>query len=594
MTNSKSPVLEEILQSQSGAAWLELLAKTSRGSDSQDIFERLGTLTLDDIRLDPIYPLTSTRTQASTSLFRTEKSWKTLARVDIPDPQSANKQLLEDLEQGADGAVIVLKNANSCFGFGLDYSDISFFDLLLKNVFVEATKLRFEGFRIEHLEAWLAFCKRRNYVSNSLSVALGINEFAAAKNRDVVAPSSRFAGSYFTADGADWHNRGASAAQELGFTLSQIVEVLRNLLNAGLDSSEAANLLDVKLGCDADQFETMSKFRAMRQLWAHLLDVSGISQVPLTLHAETSWRMMSRRDPWTNILRTTVASFSAGLGGADSIAILPHTQALGLPDAFARRVARNTSLVLQEECHLNHVVDPAAGAGLFDNFSASLAEQAWKIFQQIEAVDGWNHALSKGLVAELTNSSREKRLNEIETRKQVTIGNSHFPKLDEKAVNVLIDLQLEGSEHLTQNSHTRDSLPFEQLTARAAALGADISPKVALICIGHANGYKPRESFASDYFAAAGLTSISHVLPTEGKVPDINTQSTPIVCLCGSDEDYSTSAVDLLSELHSSGAKYCLVAGRGCFSGADGHIFLGSNAHEMLENIIVLLEGSSQ
>ncbi|MFK8033242.1 MAG: methylmalonyl-CoA mutase family protein [Hyphomicrobiales bacterium] len=594
MPINKSPVFEEISQSDSGTKWLDLLAKTQRGSNSQDLFERLGTLTLDDIRLDPIYPLTSINAQDGTSPFRTEKAWKTLTRIDIPDPQSANKQLLDDLEQGADGAVIVLKGAASAFGFGVTDNGTGFFDALLNNVFVEATNLRFEGFRIEHLEAWSTFCKSRNYASNSLSTSLGINEIAVTTSKCVVAPPSRFAAAYLTADGADWHNRGASAVQELGFTLSQLVEALRSLLDTGLDGPDAATLLDAKLGCDADQFETLSKFRAMRQLWGHMLEASGIAHVPLSLHAETSWRMMSRRDPWTNILRSTVASFSAGLGGADSIAILPHTQALGLPDAFARRVVRNTSLVLQEESYLNHVIDPAAGAGLYDSFSASLADEAWQIFQQVELMGGWNNALLNGLPIELTNVSQEKRLHEIKTRKKVTLGNSHFPKLDEKAVEVLIELPLEKSGSLIQATLTRDSLPFEQLASRAAVLGADTSPKVALICIGNANGYKPRESFASDYFAAAGLTSITHALPIGGNVLDLDTQSTPIVCLCGSDEDYSISAVEVLSELQSSGAKFRLVAGRGDFSGADAHIFLGNNAHETLESIIALLEGSNQ
>lgn len=587
MATNESSVLKNISQSPSGSAWLELLTKTLGVESSQRAFENLGTLTLDDIRLDPIYPLKNLQTRDGTAPFRSESTWRTLARIDVPNLQAANKQLLEDLEQGADGAVIILKHAPSAFGFGVEGYGDNFFEQLLKNVFVDATHLRFEGLVPQHLDAWFAFCQNRNYISDSLSVSLGFNKFGGPSTGVTAA-------SLYTADGVDWHNRGASAAQELGFTLSQLVECLRLFLDAGTSESDAVATLDAKLGCDADQFETLSKFRALRQLWKRVLEVSGIDHAPLTLHAETSWRMMSRRDPWINMLRSTVASFSAGLGGADSITILPHTQALGLPDAFARRVARNTNLVLQEESHLNHVVDPAAGAGLFDQFSAALAEEAWLIFQQLEAAGGWSGALAKNMPHVLTITSREKRLHRIKTRKTVSLGNSHFPKLDEKAVDVLIKRPLEENLSSIDLPHMRDGLPFEQLAERATTLGADSSAQIALVCIGDSKGYKPRESFAADFFAAAGMVCTSHVVPKGANSPSIDIQSTPIVCLCGSDADYAASASDILSQLQTDGAKYRLVAGRGNFTGADAPIFVGSNAHETLENVITILEGANQ
>lgn len=588
MATNKSPVLQSILQSPSGVEWLELLSKTMREASGMDAFEKLGSLTLDDIRLDPIYPLRNSGTHNGTSPFRAEAAWKTISRIDMPDPKAANKQLLEDLEQGADGAVIVLKDAPSAFGFGVELRGPTFFDALLENVFVDATHLRFEGLQAKHIDAWHVFCENRNYVPNTLSASLGINDFLPRADETEVALPIKYATSCFTADGAQWHNRGASAAQELGFTLSQLVAYLRLSLNAGLSG------VDAKLSCDADQFETLSKCRAMRQLWSRVLEVSDIDDAPLTLHAETSWRMMSRRDPWTNILRSTIASFSAGLGGVDSIAILPHTQALGLPDAFARRVARNTSLVLQEESHLNHVVDPAAGAGLFDSFSSELAEKAWQIFQGLEAAGGWSEALSKKIPRDLTAQSRELRLDQIKKRKTVSLGNSHFPKLDEKPVDVLSKRSLEKSIDVQTPTYMRDGLPFEQLAERAMALGADRSPKVALVCIGHSKGYKSRESFASDFFAAAGMACVSHEVLTGEGASKIDIKSKQIICLCGSDEDYASAATTLLSQLKSDGAQYLLVAGRGDFVEADTHIFLGSNAYETLENTLTILEGATQ
>src|SRR5208282_5869991 len=131
----------------------------------------------------------------------------------------------------------------------------------------------------------------------------------------------------------------------------------------GVSLDDARKMIDFRLAADADEFLTLAKFRALRRLWAGIEHACGVEAAPLRLHGETAWRMMTRRDPWVNLLRSTVAVFSAGLGGADSICVLPFTQALGLPDAFARRLARNTQLVLLEESNLGKVADPAAGSG---------------------------------------------------------------------------------------------------------------------------------------------------------------------------------------------------------------------------------------
>ncbi|MEP0520506.1 MAG: methylmalonyl-CoA mutase family protein [Hyphomicrobiales bacterium] len=589
MAIDKTPVLQSISKSRAGAEWLNLLAKTLRKPSGEEAFEQLRIRTLDDIQLDPIYPLTDETGANKNSHFRAETSWKTLSRIDFPDPELANKQLLADLEQGADGAVIVLRDAPSSFGFGVDTKAADVFDIVLANVFVDATTLRFEGLRAEHLPAWNTFCKKHNYAGKNLAVSLGLSN--AQTDFDF---STESASTYFTADGADWHNRGASAAQELAFVLSQLVEHLRVLMASGINGTIAASMMNAKLSCDADQFETLSKLRAIRQLWAYMLEASGVDFTPLSLHAETSWRMMSRRDPWTNMLRTTLASFSAGLGGADSVTVLPHTQALGLPDVFARRVARNSSLVLQEESHLSHVVDPAAGAGLFDSFSTALAEKAWSIFQKIEVAGGWSNANKAETPANLTKASQKKRLRKIHTRQTISLGNSHFSKLDEKPVDVLIDRPLERQHISNKLPLMRDGQCFEQLAKRAKALHADSTAKVALICIGDSNSFKPKESFASDFFSAAGLASVSQVISPRTDASELATKETPIVCLCGSDEDYAEYAVEILTQIKKSGPKYCLLAGSGNFKGANSNIFEGSNAYETLKDAITFLEGVEQ
>ena len=172
-----------------------------------------------------------------------------------------------------------------------------------------------------------------------------------------------FRGPFAVADGRIVHNAGGSEAQELAFTLGSAVAYLRALEAGGTPLDAARGMIYFRLAADADQFLTIAKFRALRKLWARVEQACGLAPKRAYVSAETAWRMMTQRDPWVNLLRTTIAVFSAGVGGADAIGALPHTAALGLPDGFARRIARNTQLLLLEESNLAKVSDPVAGSG---------------------------------------------------------------------------------------------------------------------------------------------------------------------------------------------------------------------------------------
>ena len=171
------------------------------------------------------------------------------------------------------------------------------------------------------------------------------------------------------ADGRVIHNAGGSEAQELAFVLATALAYLRALEAEGVALEDARNMIFFRLAADADQFLTIAKFRSLRKLWARVEDFCGMTPEAAFVSAETAWRMMTRRDPHVNILRTTVAVFAAALGGADAIGVLPFTAALGLPDGFARRIARNTQLILLQEAQLAKVADPAAGSGAVEDLT---------------------------------------------------------------------------------------------------------------------------------------------------------------------------------------------------------------------------------
>jgi methylmalonyl-CoA mutase len=190
-----------------------------------------------------------------------------------------------------------------------------------------------------------------------------------------------FRGPFAVADGRIIHNAGGSEAQELAFAVASGVAYLRALEARGVALDAARRMIYFRLSADADQFLTIAKFRALRRLWARVEQACGLPPEPAEVAAETAWRMMTRRDPYVNMLRITIAVAAAGLGGADSITVLPHTAPLGLPDAFARRIARNTQLILLEESNLAKVADPVAGSGALEDITGKLTGAAWSLFQ---------------------------------------------------------------------------------------------------------------------------------------------------------------------------------------------------------------------
>lgn len=207
-----------------------------------------------------------------------------------------------------------------------------------------------------------------------------------------------FKGPFVLADGRPVHDAGGSEVQELAFTLALALAYLRMLEASGLDLDAARAAISFRLSADADQFLTMAKFRALRLLSARVEQACGLAPKPIFVNAQTAWRMLTQRDPNVNMLRATIATFAAGLGGANAITVLPHTLALGLPDDFARRVARNTQLVLLDESNLAKVSDPAAGAGGIETLTSQLCEAAWTLFQEIEKAGGIFPALEQGLL----------------------------------------------------------------------------------------------------------------------------------------------------------------------------------------------------
>ncbi|MGW1615071.1 methylmalonyl-CoA mutase family protein [Streptomyces sp. NPDC002285] len=373
-------------------------------------------------------------------------------------------------------------------------------------------------------------------------------------------------------DALPYHEAGGSAAQELGSSLATGVAYLRELTEAGLTAEQACAQLEFRYAATADQFLTIAKLRAARRLWARVTEVCGAPSAQVQ-HAVTSPVMMTRRDPWVNMLRTTVATLAAGVGGADAVTVLPFDHALGLPDAFARRIARNTSTILIEESHLARVIDPAGGSWYVETLTDELARAGWEFFQRIEQAGGQAAALHSGQLGQDLAQTWEARTGKLAKRREPITGVSEFPNLTEPPV----DRAPAPAPRSGGLPRVRRDEAYEALRARSdahlAATGA--RPRIFLAALGPAAAHTARLTFASNLFQAGGVEPV-----TEGTFEESGATE---VCLCSSDALYEEQAATVAAEFRSAGATHVFLAGRpGQYTDVDSYVFAGCDAVAVL------------
>ncbi|MFG3295353.1 methylmalonyl-CoA mutase family protein [Streptomyces sp. NPDC048179] len=380
-----------------------------------------------------------------------------------------------------------------------------------------------------------------------------------------------------TVDALPYHEAGGSAAQELGASLATGVAYLRELTETGLGLEQALAQLEFRYAATADQFLTIAKLRAARRLWARIAEVSGAADAGAqTQHAVTSPVMMSRRDPWVNMLRTTIATLAAGVGGADSVTVLPFDHALGLPDAFARRIARNTSTILVEESHLARVVDPAGGSWYVERLTDELAHAGWEFFRTIERDGGQAAVLRSGRLRTDLATTWAERSKKLAKRREPITGVSEFPFLAEKPV------EREPAPEPPSGGlpRVRRDEAYEELRARSdahlAATGA--RPRIYLATLGSATEYTGRATFASNLFQAGGIEPV-----TGGSFEESGATE---AVLCSSDAQYAEQAARTAESLKAAGARHVVLAGRGDFPGIDSYVFAGCDAVAVLSETL--------
>jgi methylmalonyl-CoA mutase len=432
--------------------WRELVEGVLRksGADTDDVEATLASPTPDGFALHPLYTAADTAPDAGFPGLpphvrgggpdgRVLAGWDVRQRHANPDPAATKRAVLADLENGGTSLWLVVGAAGLPADALADVLDDVYLDLAPVTLDAGAdTAAAAETLLAVYADKGVAASEVRG---NLGADPLGLRaRTGAAHGLDVAVDLARRAQRHprlraIVVDALPYHEAGGSDGQELGCAVATGVAYLRALTDAGLDVDAAARQLEFRLAATADQFATIAKLRAARRLWARVTEVSGAATRVAPQHAVTSSTMMTRRDPWVNMLRTTLACFAAGVGGADAVTVLPFDSAIGLPDSFARRIARNTHSVLLEESKVAGVIDPAGGSWYVERHTDELARAGWATFTEIERAGGIAAALDSGLVDERIAATRDARTERFASGEEAITGVTVFPNEHEKPVS---------------------------------------------------------------------------------------------------------------------------------------------------------------
>lgn len=636
--------------------WQALVEKVLKGADPKRLVRR----TYDRIDIEPLYDL-DTEAAAGIGLpggfpfVRGAGPQGNLAGWDVrqrhahPDPAANNARILEDLGAGATSILLRLDSALATRGEAPDgccVYDIEDLDTALAGVDLMAAPVMLEGGRFGlNAALTVALCRRRGVPLDRVELSLGVDplgiaargigidtDFALARAADIAAYADTHLprSTPLLSDGHVYHAGGASEAQELAMAMATAVDYLRAVEKRGLPPERAVHRIAFRFAADADLFLTAAKLRAARKLWALIAAACGGSAEGMQISAFTATRMLARRDPWNNVLRTTLACIGAGFGGADSITVLPHDYALGQPGGLSRRIARNVHLVAMEEAGLHRVIDPAGGAPFVEELTRRLAREAWALFQAIEGGGGMNQMLMRGTPQDWIGTTLAERSDDIARRRLAVVGVTEFPDLAERSwQGEAVEVEPLAAKAQAKLGHALDTrgIPFADLVERSlggeafiyrgrlasftalpprrlgeafedlrdrsdARLAASGSrPRIFMACLGGATEHGARLGFARGLFAAGGIEGV------EGESAAYAGSGACLAAVCATDEALEQSGAETVAALRAAGCERIWVMGRPPGTaealqeaGATGCVRAGDDILAILEDAFAYLD----
>ncbi len=607
--------------------WRAIAEKSLKGAP----FDKLTGKTADGLALKPLYresdiataddpegqPGAAPFVRGAAAARDAALPWQIRQAFAHPDPVQTNSEILADLDRGVSSIELQIDPD----GFnGVAIGSAADFDRTLAGVHVDLAAVSLDAGAYGLWAAELLRARLKGLAA--AQTAFNIDPICAlmrtgAMGRDDIAAAARFAASLretlpiataLRVDARPVHEAGGTEAQELAAALAAGVAYLRALGEAGVSIDEAGATLLFTLSIGADVLIEAAKLRALRLCWARVMEASGAKPEARAArtHAVTSRRMLTKRDPWSNILRATASCFASAVGGAEAITVLPLTDALGLPAGFARRVARNTQITLMEESHIGAVIDPAGGAWFVEKLTRDLAEAAWTKFQAIEAEGGIVAALASSALQKEIAAARDAKAKAYATRRDAITGVSDFPLLEERvpetlgfdfAARVVAQLNAEAPAPKADIKGAalapiRWAAPFEALRDKAER----VSPRRGIFFanLGPLAEFSARSNFARNLFAAGGVEAIEPEAVYD-HLPALcaawAASGAPAAVLCGTDKRYGDEAAETASALKAAGCAHVILAGRPAdeaalrAGGVDQFIFAGQSALDALAEI---------
>lgn len=606
--------------------WVRLVEKALKGGDFE---KRMVSHTADGLRIEPLYTRTDALPGAETAvpgmapfvrgLHATSEGlgWSIEQVVVADDVETANASALAELEGGANGVILQIAAPGQV---GIPVTSAADMAKVLSGIYLDFAPVT--------LDAGLAANDAARHLAQAIAIlkapadevrirfdldpigTLARTGHAMKPAADAVSEAVAQAMELRTAfpkartirvDGRLAHDAGGSEGQELAVMAASLVAYLRAFDEAGVSVADALAQTTVVLAADTDLFLTVAKLRAGRRIIARIAAASGAPEAAkaLRLAVTSSQRMMTRRDPWTNMLRTTAATLGAAFGGADAITVLPYTWALGKPDTFATRIARNTQIVAQEEASLGRVADPAGGAWYVEKLTDDLARKSWENFQAIEKSGGILAVLASTELQRDIAATAATRDNAIATGRQALTGTSAFPLLGDDGITVMPWPEppaLTGQGLVTPLPGHRLAAPFEHLrdvsdhvTARTGH-----TPTVFLASLGSIADHTVRTTWVKNQLAVAGIASLvsdGYTSP-EDAAAAFRASGARTACVCSSDAIYAEMAAPTVKALIEAGADRVLLAGRPGdreaelrAAGVDQFLYAGQNAVEILTEL---------
>ncbi len=558
--------------------WQKLIKTTYDGIPINPLYNRADEL--DEAALPGVFPYR----RGAAGVGQENQGWGVAESF---DEKSTNQQVLDSLYNGTTNLVIQ------------GSADIA---TLLNGVYLSLCPVRlFAGVRtVEQAKALFAVADSQQETPQLIELGATpltsmVNGGATISLDDTIELAKQAAQRDNTrailVDAVTFSNQGATDAEEIGLALAAGVEYLRALTDAGFTVEQALDQISFRFATTDEQFAQIAKFRAARQLWARVAEIVGAPEHgTCPQHALTAPVMFTQRDPWVNMLRSTVAAFAAGVGGATDVEVLPFDWAIpgGLPKtsrSFARRIARNTNLLLLEESHLSHVIDPGGGSYFIEAFTTQLADKAWEVFTTVEAEGGLQQAIAAGTVAKLLDDAHEAQRKDIARRIKKITAINEFPNLAEAPLPA--DLRVEPSRV------RRWAAEFEALRNRSDAYMEvrGTRPTAVLIPLGPLAKHNIRTGFATNLLASGGIEALNPGQVTPG-TEEFTTaaKSAPIAVICGTDQEYDATGKDAYEALRAAGVDTILLAGSpGHEFEPDGYLNMKIDAAATLAELLTKL-----